>query len=79
MERTGGYFLRTVEVDTNQLIVSGLSIVPDRPLLLEQPETPSLEKLHQFAEPQSISPFPVYRRARFTVFEGNYLPWGFPI
>jgi len=39
MTRTLRYFLGTMEVDTDQFVVSGLSIIANGPLLLEYPET----------------------------------------
>lgn len=49
-----GYFLGTMEIDTDQFLVPGLSIIPDGPFLLQQPETPGFEKFDQLAEPHSI-------------------------
>ena len=58
------HFFGTVEVDADQSVVSRFSIVPDGTLLLEQPETARLEKMHQFAEPQYVFNLPpVYRQA----------------
>ncbi len=52
-----------MEIDTDHLVVSRLSVVPDGTLLFEQPEAPRFEKVHQFAESQSVvNPFSVYRQ-----------------
>jgi hypothetical protein len=63
MARAGWYFFLAMIVDADQSLVPRLPIIPDGPLLFDQPEPVAFEHTHQLGEPQSVFNLPpVYRR-----------------